>query len=350
VSRIPSRIYLWLCVCIAGLASCTQPTPISPPQPGSPRISCPASLSFDTTAETSLVTYPAPVVSDGAPPVTTTCTRQSGSTFPVGTTPVICTAQDSQARSSQCAFDVKLTALPRLKGTRILAFGDSITCCEIAPAVTPQETDPAHSYPAVLQQLLAARYTSQSVQIVQQGQQGESVFSGEDRLVGAIDSTHPDILLLLEGTNDVNVAANTGADLQKIVQALRADVQRARNRGVPLVLLSTLLPQVPELCTPGQCRAANPEGVLDVNDGIRGIASQFGAVLVDMYAAFLPRKLTLIGNDGLHPTVEGTKVMAETFLAAISANYEQPLDPGPVAVPLPGPSSPQRRVSARPAR
>jgi len=53
-----------------------------------------------------VVTYPAPGVTDNCPGATTVCVPPSGSTFPVGQTPVSCTATDSGGSQSTCAFDV----------------------------------------------------------------------------------------------------------------------------------------------------------------------------------------------------------------------------------------------------
>jgi lysophospholipase L1-like esterase len=310
---------------VAGACSRQVDPPSAPDPIAGPSIACPSTVRRDVTAQQTIVTYPAPVVTHGAPPLTTSCTVPSGNAFPLGTTAVMCTVRDAQLRTAQCTFDVTLTAIPVLQGSTLLAFGDSVTCCEVAPPTTVQVKDPDHSYPVVLQDLVTARYTTQAVQVFQDGLAGESVFAGEDRFADALSLVRPDAVLLLEGTNDVN-SDKAASD---IVQALRADALRALGRGVRLVLLSTLLPQAPDNCETGvPCRAFKPEGVLAVNDGIRALSIP-GVATVDMYAAFLPRVSTLIGNDGLHATVAGYQVMAQTFLAALEATFEVPLPPGP---------------------
>src|SRR5262249_53902550 len=56
-------------------------------------------------------TYPAPLVSNTCgSPVTVTCQPASGSTFPVGATPVTCTTTDVFGDSTSCSFMV--TVLP----------------------------------------------------------------------------------------------------------------------------------------------------------------------------------------------------------------------------------------------
>jgi hypothetical protein len=70
-------------------------------------------------------------------------------------------------------------------------------------------------------------------------------------------------------------------------------------------------------------------------------------VLVDTYAALAPLKETLIGSDGLHTTPAGNLVIAEAFLAAITATYEVP---PPTASPVPAALSPRVPGSRTPRR
>jgi phospholipase/lecithinase/hemolysin len=50
-------------------------------------------------------------------------------------------------------------------------------------------------------------------------------------------------------------------------------------------------------------------------------------VLVDAYAAFEPQKTMLISADGLHPTTDGYALLANVFLDAIAANFQQAAAP-----------------------
>ncbi len=78
----------------------TVPPPTVPPPP---TIACP----FNQTASSSdgnpvVVNYPAPTVSGGLAPLSTTCSPVSGSKFPVGNTAVRCTTTDSLNRAAAC--------------------------------------------------------------------------------------------------------------------------------------------------------------------------------------------------------------------------------------------------------
>jgi uncharacterized repeat protein (TIGR01451 family) len=72
------------------------------------QITCPANqTTLATSAAGAVVIYPTPLVSNTCGgPVTVTCVPASGSTFPVGTTQVTCTATDAFATSRSCSFTV----------------------------------------------------------------------------------------------------------------------------------------------------------------------------------------------------------------------------------------------------
>jgi len=70
-------------------------------------LTCPPDATTSTRVPSgAVVTYPAPTASGGCPPVNVVCNPPSGSTFPVGTTTVNCTATDSCGQTATCAFKV----------------------------------------------------------------------------------------------------------------------------------------------------------------------------------------------------------------------------------------------------
>jgi lysophospholipase L1-like esterase len=86
-----------------------------------------------------------------------------------------------------------------------MAFGDSMTVGVIAvrapqPLLVPSPT----SYPGRLQVLLSERYTTQTPTVDDQGLTGESAQDAVPRLRSALRSTQPEVVLLLEGANDLN--------------------------------------------------------------------------------------------------------------------------------------------------
>ncbi len=76
-----------------------------------PQISCPANLTAVTAVcggTSQVINYPAPIASDNVPGVTTVCSPASGTTFPLGTTTVTCTATDTSGNTATCSFTVTL--------------------------------------------------------------------------------------------------------------------------------------------------------------------------------------------------------------------------------------------------
>jgi len=172
---------------------------------------------------------------------------------------------------------------------------------------------PLNSYPADVLTLLAGRYTTQRLSVLDEGVAGEKVSEGRFRLPRVLTSDRPDALLLIEGVNDLN---ENGVDgITRASNGLQAMVRNARDNGV-VVFLATLPPQ-----RPGGFRAYTPTLVEPLNDRIRALAPQEGAVLVDVYRDF-NGDVGLLQADGLHPNVAGYQRMAESFVAAIRKTLE----------------------------
>lgn len=72
-------------------------------------ITCPSSLSVTaSSAAGATVTYAAPTASGGCGTPSITCAPPSGSTFPIGTTPVTCTAFDACSTTATCNFAISV--------------------------------------------------------------------------------------------------------------------------------------------------------------------------------------------------------------------------------------------------
>ncbi len=96
-----------------------------------PTITCPPPVAVDATPGqcAAIVNYPPPMVADDGPRTTMICAPPSGSTFPVGTTTVVCTATDTVGHSSTCTFPVTVNGgLPARiiipGGKQSVEFGD----------------------------------------------------------------------------------------------------------------------------------------------------------------------------------------------------------------------------------
>ncbi len=311
----------------------TTPTPV-PIDP--PVITCPASQSLTSALATPIpVVYGTPSVVGGKAPVTTSCTPTSGSTFPVGTTTVTCTATDAQQRVSTCGLTIAVAAPPRVLVTRFVAFGDSITAGQDGQnAITSDfggflQFDRSiilvgFEYPTVLRTALKARYTLQSdaIAVLNAGNPGESAGDTatltrfRNALVGY------DVVLILEGSNDLYNAYSGGTSITNAaINGIQSMIRAAKQAGVR-PYLATVPPMNPGACTP-ICRGFAYALVPAFDDRLRALASSEAIPLVDVYKAF-NGDLTLLSADGLHPNANGFGLIADTFLDSIKATLEQP--------------------------
>ena len=281
----------------------SQPS-VTGPSPR-PSIVCPQPVVSQTlNGQPIPVAFAFPQAAGGVLPLSFACSPSSGTRFPIGFTNIACTVTDALKDSVTCGFTVRVLGPPRLSSTNFLAFGDSITLGML--------TD---TYPAHLQDKLRQRFQTQNVGVFNDGVDGERASpSGQGRLPFSLDARRPQVLLLVEGSNDLNGGA---AGAARAVDALTAMVRLAKSRGV-IVFLGTIPPQ-----RPGAARAFTQPQVPGFNDSVRGIAQREGATLVDLYAGMIG-DLSLIGPDDLHPNERGHEVMAQLFYDAITKQLELP--------------------------
>ena len=308
------RVSVMLLAC-AGASACGDDSPpIGPtPPPSAPQLACASPVTIENSVGAAQpVAYTAPTVTNGSTPVTVTCTPASGSMFQLGETVVTCTAVDAIARQATCSFPVTVRHR-QLALTNFLAYGDSMTegqngrLFNWLPIV-----DTPNSYPTILQQLVASRSPGQSIVVINGGLGGERVTENEDRLKRMLDTLRPQVLLFLEGANDM--LASTRA--QDIAEGVRESIKRARDRDVQFIFVSTLLPVVPANCAPGghNCKNYVPAGLPEAtNQLIRSVVPANGAYLVDAYDEFVANSGTYIGIDGLHLTAAGNRALANAF-------------------------------------
>jgi lysophospholipase L1-like esterase len=341
---------------------------------GGPELTCPSDVTVsNASASGQIVNYPTPTEAGGTPPVRTTCVPASGAVFPVGTTTVGCSARDAINRSAVCSFHVTLTSSPRLGAMSFLAYGDSTTAGENgddppppgsgfsetytpppcgttslqsaartlgAGQAHPQYFNPAISYPQQLLNMLKGRFPGESFTMENEGDPGEESAAGVGRLKDCFHTgDHPDVMLLLEGINDIFAGTDpvtgenytpTQKEIRNIITNLQCDVSRAISNGVSFVFVSTILP-IANCAADSPCRGADPSdssmlgranGVIDqVNQMIRTTIG--GATIVEGNAAFIaadPTLATLIEDDGLHPTPDGYRVLAQAWMNAIASH------------------------------
>ena len=225
-------------------------------------MSCPPSVERQSVdAQPVTISWDLPTVA-GSPVDKASCSPVSPAAFPIGTSTVTCTA-DQPTLASSCSFSVTIIPPDRkLRFTRSMAFGDSITLGfvrTLLPAgVTVDEilallrtggpsnpgissaVDLLNAYPAQLHNLLTSAYPTQQISVANEGKGGERTVNGVSRLTSSLLSVHPEVLLLFEGFNDLDLAMvikRAAGDPRPISVApvaanLRTMAANARARGV----------------------------------------------------------------------------------------------------------------------
>lgn len=164
---------------------------------------------------------------------------------------------------------------------RILAFGDSLT--------RGVGTSEKNSYPAVLSEL-------SGLEVINAGVSGETTAGGRARLERVLDERRPDLLILLQGGNDIlqnqsPVATKTN---------LEAMIALARSRGVDVVLLG-----VPEKKLFSSAAPLYEE-----------LAAEYGLVFDGTLVASLLRTPSY-KSDPVHLNAMGYREMAESIYALL---------------------------------
>lgn len=315
----------------------------APTSPGAVPLSCPPSVERQSVDALPVqITWPIPTVA-GVPVDKGSCSPVSGTSFPIGSSTVTCTA-DEPSYASACSFGINITPPdPKLRFTRFMAFGDSITEGFVGDAAFAPDgnalripallrsggisraVQPLNAYPAVLQNLLTPAYLTQRFTVANEGLSGERAVQGQFRLMSALLASRPEVMMLFEGFNDIDLAIlNRGPnstapiDVRPIAAALQSMVFMAEGLGVE-VLLATLTPttEVREESDPGTLAA-----ILDLNDEIRAMAPTFGrGGVVDLYS-MLDGVPGMISADGFHPTVAGYRRIGEIFFAEIVSRHD----------------------------
>lgn len=192
-------------------------------------------------------------------------------------------------------------AAPAAAQNVYVAYGDSITAGSFDDPDLPEP-----GYPARLEELLAARGVPAEVE--NHGFPGETTMEALARLPSVL-AGGGDVLLLMEGTNDVGLRVSNESIAFNLAQM--ADL--AEQSGFEVVHATV----IPRRNTVGH----DPRNIItrDLNGMVRELAFAEGRNLADPFEVFLhhtddPFTTLYIGNgDHLHPNAAGYDVIAEVF-------------------------------------
>lgn len=191
-----------------------------------------------------------------------------------------------------CGGHGSTTTGPTADSARVATIGDSITAGK--PPVVP--------YPPRLDLLLRRR--NPGAEVIDRGVGGQTTSGGRGTLASSLATDHPGFVLIMEGTNDVNVGvppSEAGGNLRQMVQSAKAS-------GV-VPVLATIPPQFGP-------RSDFMPAVIALNDEIRRVAGEEHVVLADIFRA-LPDE-SFMTDDGFHPNDQGQTAIVVAFDAALA--------------------------------
>lgn len=207
--------------------------------------------------------------------------------------------------------------------TVYLAFGDSITA-----GTGDDGSRPEPGYPPRLEDLLVE--SGRDAVVENHGVPGERTPGGLSRIDQVLDSGG-DVLLLMEGTNDVQ----SGISLETALFNLGEMADRAEARGFSVIHATV----IPRLTGPASQRSRNRFFV----QGVRNLAGTAGRSLADPYEVFVNTGNLFqccyadLADDRVgHPNARGYDMMAQTFFDVIRGVDRVPpvtsrLEPSPGA-------------------
>ena len=188
-----------------------------------------------------------------------------------------------------------------------LALGDSITFGDGASA--------GRDWVTRLELALRAEWVQGEV--INSGIEGNKSDQLAARIGPEMAGDRPACVLILIGTNDWNKCKDVDACFtQDSVRAALREALQARS----LPFLSTIIPANPD--DPERNPPQRNEWVEAMNQRLKAIAAQEGAVVVDSHAAFMRASGSDLGRlfaDHVHPNDRGHQLIADEFLRVLTS-------------------------------
>jgi len=179
----------------------------------------------------------------------------------------------------------------------VACFGDSLTA--------GQGLDSGQSYPDVLQRLLDRR--GYRYRVANLGVSGETSEDGTARL-SMVVAEKPAVVVLEFGAND----GLRGQPVAHTEQNLAGMIEQLQKAGARVVLAGITLPP-----------NYGPVYIQRFDAMYRSLAARYRLKLIPFLLAGVAGNPGLMQRDGLHPNVEGTKIVAATVAQALEGSLKK---------------------------
>ncbi len=201
-------------------------------------------------------------------------------------------AQDTAAKPAPASDPSQDPARPR-----VVALGDSLTA--------GYGLVESQSYPAVLQEKLNSE--GYDFEVVNAGVSGDTTAGAIRRLAWALDGDVKVLIVGLGGNDGLR-----GLSVAEMKQNLTDIVQRARARNVVVILAGMEAPP-----------NYGPEYVASFRTAFTDVAAKERVLFIPFLLARVAGQAALNQSDGIHPNVEGTRIVAETVWTVLRPVLDQ---------------------------
>ena len=179
---------------------------------------------------------------------------------------------------------------------RVVVLGDSLTAGLGLP--------PSQAYPALLQQRLTAE--GFNYEVVNAGVSGDTSAGGLSRLDWSLDGDVRVLIVALGGNDGLR-----GLPVQQLKQNLSQIIERARARRITVMLAGMEAP-------PNH----GWEYVVDFHQVFADLAKKYQVPFVPFLLQGVAGHDDLNQRDGIHPTAQGARIIADTVWAALKPIVE----------------------------
>jgi len=174
---------------------------------------------------------------------------------------------------------------------KIIAFGDSLTA---GYGLKPED-----SYPSLLQKKLDA--DGYAYEVVNAGISGDTSAGGVRRVDWSLEGDVKIVILEL-GANDLL----RGQPISEMRKNLSHIISRVKARGAQVLLAGMEAPT-----------NSGPDYRRSVHEAFQTLAREHNVALIPFFLDRVAGIESLNQDDGVHPTVEGTKIVAETVYQSL---------------------------------
>jgi len=201
------------------------------------------------------------------------------------------------------------------EGLVCMAFGDSITY-----GGGSSSDGPATGYPILLERILEAEFGGHFI-TANEGIPGEDSGEGASRFSAMLAADNPDVVLLMEGTND-NLYDDAAGWLEP---NLRYMVGLALSRGIQVVI-GTIPPVI---SNEYRDRSAQMANIMAFNPRIYSIAADYGIPLAPVFESITSvpgwDRALMDQPSANHPNDAGYRVVRDAFFHAVASGIESGL-------------------------